>query len=59
MRKGASGDIRMYGILATCIAIMALFLGLFAISVPPEGEMRGVAQTAQIQTVDGQPVASK
>jgi hypothetical protein len=50
----------MYGILATCIAIMALFLGLFAISVPaPEGEIRGVAQTAQIQTVDGQAVASK
>ena len=49
----------MYGILATCIAIMALFLGLFAISVPPEGDPRGVAQTAQIQTVDGQPVASK
>jgi hypothetical protein len=50
----------MYGILAACIAIMALFLGLFAISVPaPEGEMRGVAQTAQIQTVDKLAVSSK
>lgn len=25
----------MYGILAACIAVMALFLGLFAISVEP------------------------
>jgi hypothetical protein len=29
----------MYGILATCIAIMAMFLGLFALSV--ELESRG------------------
>jgi hypothetical protein len=50
----------MYGILATCIAIMALFLGLFAISVPaPEGEMAlGISQTAQVQTA-GSPVAAK
>ena len=26
----------MYGILAACIAVMAMFLGLFALSVPPE-----------------------
>jgi hypothetical protein len=26
----------MYGILAVCIAVMAMFLGLFALSVPPE-----------------------
>lgn len=50
----------MYGILATCIAIMALFLGLFAISVPaPEDEMRGTAQTAQVQTVDKLTVINK
>jgi hypothetical protein len=50
----------MYGILAACIAMMALFLGLFAISVPaPEAEMRGVGQTAQVQTVDIQTVTSK
>jgi hypothetical protein len=50
----------MYGILATCIVIMALFLGLFAISVPaPENEMRGVAQTAQVQTVDNEAVTNK
>jgi hypothetical protein len=44
----------MYGILATCIAMMAVFLGLFAISVPaPEGQHSvGVAQTAQVQTAD-------
>ena len=50
----------MYGILAACIAIMALFLGLFAISVPvPEGEMHGAAQTAQIQTADKLTVINK
>jgi hypothetical protein len=44
----------MYGILATCIAIMALFLGLFAISVPaPDDQMAlGVSQTAQVQTAE-------
>ena len=43
----------MYGILATCIAIMALFLGLFAISVEPSAEdlAMSVDQTAQVQTV--------
>jgi hypothetical protein len=41
----------MYGILATCIAMMALFLGLFAISVPaPDQEMAlTVSQTAQVE----------
>jgi len=44
----------MHGILVACIAIMALFLGLFAISVPaPDDEMAlSVSQTAQIQTLD-------
>jgi hypothetical protein len=28
----------MYGILAACIAVMAMFLGLFALSVAPESE---------------------
>ena len=60
VKKAPVGTFEMYGILAACIAIMALFLGLFAISVPaPEGEMRGVAQTAQIQTADKLAVTSK
>ena len=28
----------MYGILAACVAVMAMFLGLFAMSVEPETE---------------------
>lgn len=47
----------MYGILAACIAIMALFLGLFAVSVPPEGGDQfalSVDQSAQVQTVADQ-----
>jgi hypothetical protein len=28
----------MYGILAACIAVMAMFLGLFALSVAPESK---------------------
>jgi hypothetical protein len=45
----------MYGILATCIAMMALFLGLFAISVPaPDQEMAlGGSQTAQVEMTQG------
>lgn len=42
----------MYGILAACIAIMAVFLGLFAISVevPADGQVAvSVDQTAQVQ----------
>jgi len=52
----------MYGILAACIAIMAVFLGLFAISVPaPEDEMvvTSVSQIAKMQTVEVRPVANK
>lgn len=50
----------MYGILAGCIAMMALFLGLFAISVPgPDDDMRGAAQTAHVQTADKLTVTSK
>jgi hypothetical protein len=50
----------MYGILATCIAIMALFLGLFAISVPaPDNELAlGVSQTAEVRT-DSTPALDK
>ena len=46
----------MYGILAACIAIMALFLGLFAVTVPgPEDDVAvEVTQTAQVQTVADQ-----
>lgn len=42
----------MYGILAACIAIMAVFLGLFAMTVEPptDGEIAlSVEQTAQVQ----------
>ncbi len=28
----------MYGILAACVAVMAMFLGLFAMSVEPEAD---------------------
>jgi len=41
----------MYGILAACIAVMALFLGLFAISVEPVPQEQlalGAAQTAAV-----------
>ena len=40
---------------------MALFLGLFAISVPaPEDEIAmGVSQTAQVQTVADTPMMKK
>lgn len=50
----------MYGILATCIAMMALFLGLFAVSVPaPDQEMAlGVSQTAQVEIAQ-RPVTEK
>ena len=52
----------MYGILATCIAIMALFLGLFAISVEPYADDQlamGADQTAQVQTVAERPAAQQ
>ncbi len=48
----------MYGILAACIAIMAVFLGLFAISVEPAPEDQlalGVDQPAQVQVIAQQP----
>jgi hypothetical protein len=40
----------MYGILAACIAMMAVFLGLFAISVEPSAEdfAPAMGQTAQV-----------
>jgi hypothetical protein len=43
----------MYGILAACIAIMAVFLGLFAISVEPSAQDAAMTmdQTAQVQTI--------
>lgn len=43
----------MYGILAGCIAMMALFLGLFAISVEPmaDDDFGVTQQSAQVQTV--------
>jgi hypothetical protein len=51
----------MYGILAACIAIMAVFLGLFAISVPgPEDDIAiGGSRTAQVQTVEVRSAANK
>jgi hypothetical protein len=50
----------MYGIMAACIAIMALFLGLFAVSVPPVDDQfaLSVDQTAQVQTVADQTAAA-
>jgi uncharacterized protein YoxC len=43
----------MYGILAVCIAIMAVFLGLFAISVEPSAKNVAMTMdhTAQVQTI--------
>jgi hypothetical protein len=41
----------MYGILAACIAVMAMFLGLFALSVAPESKNlqdKLTIETAQI-----------
>jgi hypothetical protein len=52
----------MYGILAACIAIMAVFLGLFAISVEPMAEDQyalTAGQTAQVQTVSDQPASGQ
>jgi hypothetical protein len=52
----------MYGILAACIAMMALFLGLFAISVEPapNDELAlTVDQTAQVQVMTQRPGASR
>jgi hypothetical protein len=52
----------MYGILAACIAMMAMFLGLFAISVEPAAEDQlalSAGQTAQVQTVSSQPVTGR
>jgi uncharacterized membrane protein len=37
----------MYGILAACIAVMAMFLGLFALSVEPETKTRQDKLTMQ------------
>lgn len=42
-RAALRGRLCMYGILATCIAIMAMFLGLFALSV--DLESRGVNES--------------
>jgi hypothetical protein len=43
----------MYGILAACIAIMAVFLGLFAISVEPSAQDGAITmdQTGLVQNV--------
>lgn len=43
----------MYGILVGCIAMMALFLGLFAVSVEPaaDEEIAAVERTVQVQAV--------
>ena len=53
----------MYGILAACIAMMAMFLGLFAISVEPAAEdqlaLTAAAPTAQVQTVSNQPATGR
>ncbi len=51
----------MHGILVTCIAIMALFLGLFAISVPaPDDQMApGVSKTTQVQTAETDAASGK
>src|SRR5687767_10799634 len=52
------GTRKMYGILAGCIAIMAVFLGLFAISVEPSAQDQlafTADQTAQVQTVADRP----
>jgi hypothetical protein len=52
----------MYGILAACIAMMAMFLGLFAISVEPAAEDQlalTAGQTAQVQTVSNQPATGR
>lgn len=51
----------MYGILAACIAIMALFLGLFAVSVPPADDQFAMTidRTAQVQTVADQSAAPR
>jgi hypothetical protein len=51
----------MYGILAGCIAMMALFLGLFAVSVEPvaDDQIAAVEQTAQIHAVVSQTPAEK
>jgi hypothetical protein len=52
----------MYGILAGCIAMMAMFLGLFAISVEPAAEDQlalTAGQTAQVQTVSNKPATGR
>jgi hypothetical protein len=51
----------MYGILVGCIAMMALFLGLFAVSVEPtaQNEIAAVEQTVQVQAVVNQSQAAK
>jgi hypothetical protein len=59
--KARVGKTRMHGILVTCIAIMALFLGLFAISVPaPDDQMApGVSKTTQVQTAETDAASGK
>jgi hypothetical protein len=51
----------MYGILAACIVIMALFLGLFAISIEPSAEdvALTVEQTAQAHAIADHKTTSK
>jgi hypothetical protein len=39
----------MYGILAACIAVMAMFLTLFALSIEPESNSRQDKLTSQLQ----------
>lgn len=40
----------MYGILAACIAVMAMFLGLFALSVAPES--KNLQDKLAVETVE-------
>jgi hypothetical protein len=43
----------MYGILAGCIAVMAMFLGLFALSVAPDANSidSAASNTVAVKTV--------
>ena len=43
----------MYGILAGCIAVMAMFLGLFALSVAPDADNfdNAASNTVAVKTV--------
>jgi hypothetical protein len=61
-KKARAGTREMYGILAACIAIMALFLGLFAVSVQPSAQddiALSVDQPAQVHTIASQAPTDK